>query len=405
MTGATEVVTPTIRQAGRAWRFWVIAGVVAVLATLGSIIITGAVGAAGKPLSPTDASPKGSKALAEVLRQHGVTVTSSDSMAATRAAVGSPNDTTIFLVDDGHYLAEEQLVELGRLSSNLILMTPDFDQLNAIAPQVALAGTVSGVVRADCPLRPVTRAKTVTGTGSGFRVIGNDPNAIQCLGSGDDVYSLVQIERSGTRVTVLGTTAAFSNQFVTNEGNAAFALGLLGSTANLVWMLPTIDEATGPTAAELTPAWVSGVLALLIIATIAAGFWRGRRFGPLVVENLPVVVRSSETMHGRARLYEKSSSRLHALDSLRIGTVDRLGSLCGLPRAADVDEIIRTVAHVTRRPEPEIAQLLRDADPATEAELVRLSDALLELEGAVAAATRENSTTIDTPAHNREPGE
>lgn len=405
MTNTAEVVTPTIRQAGRAWRFWVIAGVLAVLVTLASIVITGATGAAGKPLSPTDASPKGSKALAEVLRQHGVAVTSSDSMAATRAAAGSPADTTIFLVDDGHFLNAEQLVELSRLSSNLILMTPDFDQLNAVAPQVALAGTVSGVVHADCSLRPVTRAKTVTGTGSGFRVIGSDPEVVTCLGSGDDIFSLVQVVHSGTRVTVLGTTAAFSNQFVITEGNAAFALGLLGSTSNLVWMLPSIDEASGPTAAELTPAWVSDVLVLLIIATIAAGFWRGRRFGPLVVENLPVVVRSSETMRGRARLYEKSSSRLHALDSLRIGTVDRLGSLCGLPRVADVEEVIRAVVHVTRRPEPEIAQLLRDADPATEAELIRLSDALLELERAVAAATRENSTTIDTPAHDKEPGE
>lgn len=405
MTNTAEVVTPTIRQAGRAWRFWVIAGVLAVLVTLASIVITGATGAAGKPLSPTDASPKGSKALAEVLRQHGVAVTSSDSMAATRAAAGSPADTTIFLVDDGHFLNADQLVELSRLSSNLILMTPDFDQLNAVAPQVALAGTVSGVVHADCSLRPVTRAKTVTGTGSGFRVIGSDPEVVTCLGSGDDIFSLVQVVHSGTRVTVLGTTAAFSNQFVITEGNAAFALGLLGSTSNLVWMLPSIDEASGPTAAELTPAWVSDVLVLLIIATIAAGFWRGRRFGPLVVENLPVVVRSSETMRGRARLYEKSSSRLHALDSLRIGTVDRLGSLCGLPRVADVEEVIRAVAYVTRRPEPEIAQLLRDADPATEAELIRLSDALLELERAVAAATRENSTTIDTPAHDKEPGE
>ncbi len=42
---------------------------------------------------------------------------------------------------------------------------------------------------------------------------------------------------------------------------------------------------------------------------IAAAFWRGRRFGPLVVENLPVTVRASETMLGRARLYEKSRAQ------------------------------------------------------------------------------------------------
>ena len=65
---------------------------------------------------------------------------------------------------------------------------------------------------------------------------------------------------------------------------------------------------------------------LLLLVFLAAAFWRGRRLGPLVVENLPVVVRASETMEGRARLYQKSSARLHALDALRIGAIQRLAT-------------------------------------------------------------------------------
>jgi uncharacterized protein DUF4350 len=406
MTTTTTISTPTVRKAGRLWLFWILAGLVAVMVALGSLAITGAVSSAGVPLSPTDSSPQGSKALAEVLRQQGVTVTATDSMVATRMAASNPATTTIFVVDDGHYLSGAKLQELRRLSSHIILMTPDFDQLDAFAPEVALAGNVSGVLTADCSLRPVEQAGTVTGTGSGYRNIGADPDVVTCLGSGDSTYSLIQSEHAGTTVTIIGTTEAFTNQFVVNEGNAAFALGLLGGTKNLVWLLPSIDEAGGAlSAADLTPAWVSLVMILLIISTIAAGFWRGRRFGPLVVENLPVVVRASETMHGRARLYEKSTSRLHALDALRIGTIDRVGVRCGLPTVASVDDVIRTVSALLRRPEPEIAQLLRDADPSTEAELVRLSDALLDLERAVAAATGAPSTTIDPTQQNTEPGE
>lgn len=396
MTTTNTVMTPTIRQASRAWRFWVIVGVVAILVAFASILISGAVGSGGPPLSPTNASPEGSKALAQVLRQQGVTVTATTTMEATRTAATSPSDTTIFVVDGGHFLDANQLNELGRLSRHLIVMTPDFDQLDALAPEVALAGDVSGVVTADCTLRSVTQAGSVTGTGSGYRMIGTDPDALQCLDSGDNVHSLIQLTHNGALVTVVGTSAAFSNQFVINEGNAAFALGLLGDSSNLVWLLPSIDEAAGPTAADLTPAWVSVVIVMLIIVTIAAGFWRGRRFGPLVVENLPVVVRSSETMQGRARLYEKSSSRLHALDALRIGTIDRLGAKCGLPRSSSVDDIIRAVAAITHRPAPEIAHLLRDADPLSDADLVRLSDALLDLEGALDSAVQPQSTTIDS---------
>ncbi len=190
-------------------------------------------------------------------------------------------------------------------------------------------------------------------------------------------------------MVVVGLRAAFSNDRVAEGGNAALALGLLGEKPNLVWLLPSIAEAdAAPGIAELTPEWIGPVMLLAILTTIAAAFWRGRRLGPLVVENLPVVVRASETMEGRARLYETSSARLRALDALRIGTIDRLGALCGLPRSATADDVIRAVSAATRRGLAEVAALLREAEPSNDAELVRLSDELLSLERSAASALR-----------------
>jgi hypothetical protein len=133
---------------------------------------------------------------------------------------------------------------------------------------------------------------------------------------------------------------------------------------------------------------VLAVVALLIATFVAAAVWRGRRFGALVIENLPVTVKASETMLGRARLYEKSSARLRALDALRIGAIQRLASACGLPRAAGVDEVVAAVASVTGAQVGDIRRLLVDDVPGSDAELVRLSDALLTLERDVATATR-----------------
>ena len=93
-------------------------------------------------------------------------------------------------------------------------------------------------------------------------------------------------------------------------------------------------------------------------------------------------------MLGRARLYERSSSRLRALDSLRIGTIQRLATLCGLPRLATVDEVIGSVAALTNSSVSEVRGLLVDAVPATDRDLVSMSDDLLTLELTVAAATR-----------------
>ena len=141
---------------------------------------------------------------------------------------------------------------------------------------------------------------------------------------------------------------------------------------------------SGPTIAELTPSWVGSVSTLLIIVALVAAFWRGRRLGPLVVENLPVVVRASETMEGRARLYQKGAARLRALDSLRIGAVSRVATLCGLPRLSTVDDVIAAVARATARDPADIRSLLLTAEPRTDRDLVRLSDELLELEQLVA---------------------
>jgi len=232
----------------------------------------------------------------------------------------------------------------------------------------------------------------VSGAGSGFRVLDRAADTTACFSSGKKTFSLVEIKKVGRRLTVVGTTDAFDNEHVSQRGNAALALTLLGDNSRLVWYLPTIDDSSisGPSIAQLTPAWVGSVFALLIVAAIVAAFWRGRRLGPLVVENLPVVVRASETMEGRARLYQKGAARLHALDALRIGAVSRLATLCGLSRLATVDDVIAAVATVTTRDPAGIRSLLLTAEPRTDRDLVRLSDELLELERHLARAIRSS---------------
>lgn len=136
------------------------------------------------------------------------------------------------------------------------------------------------------------------------------------------------------------------------------------------------------------PGWVLPTEFLAVLVVLAAALWRGRRFGPLVIERLPVIVRASETMEGRARLYQRASARRHALDSLRIGTIGRLASLCGLPVLATVDEIIGAVAALTASDPADIRALLVDEVPRNDAQLIALSNRLRELETTVASATR-----------------
>ena len=391
-TATATTLTPTIRAASRKALFWIVA---AVFLLLIAVIAVGTRGSStgGVPFSATNAAPAGSKAIAEVLRHQGVDVAVPATLAGAKSALRTSTSSTLFLVDPDSHLDKSQLTTLATLADHVVLLSPTYTQLKTLAPEVGLAGIVGrDSLAANCALPAASAAGRVSGAGSGFRVLDRAADTTACFSSGKKTFSLVEIKKVGRRLTVVGTTDAFDNEHVSQRGNAALALTLLGDNSRLVWYLPTIDDSSisGPSIAQLTPAWVGSVFALLIVAAIVAAFWRGRRLGPLVVENLPVVVRASETMEGRARLYQKGAARLHALDALRIGAVSRLAMLCGLSRLATVDDVIAAVATVTTRDPAGIRSLLLTAEPRTDRDLVRLSDELLELERHLARAIRSS---------------
>jgi len=404
------VITPTVRRVLRRALFWIGAGVAALLIAVLSLGIAGTA-VDGPRLSPENPAPTGAKALAEVLRQQGVEVISTASLAETRDAISDPRRTTLLLVDTEGYLDDAQLLEAAGLVNRVIIADPGFLQLRVLAPGVNQAGDLAGSIDKSCTLPELRRVQTISGETRVYRV-GDDPAAdtaadaavdtaanaasntavtAQCFGDEESGYSLLQLGSAEQSLTLLGATGALTNGAIINDDNAAFALTVLGAEPRLVWYLPSLDDVPddgGNAFADLTPRWVTPVVLLLFITFIAAAVWRGRRFGPLVIENLPVTVRSSETMQGRARLYERSSARLRALDALRVGTIRRLGVLCGLPRIASVDEIVLAVASVTDTQVTGLRSLLIEAVPESDGALVGLSDALLRLERDVAKAVR-----------------
>ncbi|MCU1515122.1 MAG: hypothetical protein JWO10_2212 [Microbacteriaceae bacterium] len=392
---APTIVTPTLRRGLRRSLFWIIAATFLLVVAIAGLVLSGGAGTNGIALSPTSAGPSGSKALAEVLRQQGVKVDAVDGYAAATSALSNNAGSTLMVIDPEDYLSASRLQRLATLATHTVLVTPTYSMLDALTPYVEAAGSSgSRPLKADCGL-PAAQNAGVVSAGSGYRLVGpGAEDAALCFGSGDRVYSVVQVRSDSTDTTIVGVADAFANEHIAEQGNAALAIGLLGSSQHLVWYLPGIDDAAldgAPTIAQLTPPWVPTVLLLLLLVAIAAAFWRGRRMGPLVVENLPVVVRSSETMEGRARLYQRGSARLRAVDALRIGAIARLAAQCGLPRLATVDEVIMAVAGVTRRDPALVRGILLDSMPNNERDLVSLSDALLDLERAAASNLRPSN--------------
>ncbi len=384
-----EVVTRTVRSGLRRAGLWIGIGFVVLLLILGGALLTGST-SGSTPLSPTDPSPAGSQALARVLAEQGVDVVPTESLDETTGAVeDADGDATVIVVDDGLFLDEDQWSELGELDTDLVLVTPEFTALGELAPGVDARDYPTGSLDADCDVPAVERAGEVTVDGQSYSV-SDDADAEACLGSDDDGYGLIRLDDGGRTITVLGAREALSNGTIGSLGNAALGLNLLGADETLVWYLPGVDDLPASetlTADQLLPDWYPALVVLALLILAAAATWRGRRLGPLIVENLPVVVPAAETMEGRARLYARSATRRHALDALRIGALSRVARSCGLPRTATVPQIIDAVAAVTGRHPQELAALLVDAEPASDAALVRMSDALTALERQVAEAT------------------
>ena len=107
-----QVITPTVRRSLKRGAYWVVAVVVVLIIAVIAIGISGGA-RQGAPLSITNAAPSGTMALAEVLRQQGVDVVATTSLEATRDAIGSRANTTLFIYDD-NYLDGEQLAAYFR---------------------------------------------------------------------------------------------------------------------------------------------------------------------------------------------------------------------------------------------------------------------------------------------------
>lgn len=404
---AAPAATGVVRSPGRAGRvgFWVVIVLVGLLLAGLTAAVQSTTAQTREPLDPGSTTASGARALVRVLEQRGTRVDVVDRVdGLDRAALGG---ATVLVDDSTGALDAGVARRLSRSAEHVVLLSTDQAALDALGLDVVAAGPVLGdgtVPTSGCAVPAVAAAGRLTVTGQGYRPstdgpVGRGTDLCVTTGSGDDrVAGIVRTATPGGDVTLVGTTGALRNDTITTAGNAAFALELLGSGDRLVWYTPTRTSAdAAPTIGSLAPPWVPGALLLLGLVAVAAGVWRGRRLGPLVVERMPVVVRAAETTEGRARLYARTRDRTHALDTLRLAALRRIGQRLGLPRDTHVDEVVRAAARVTGRPDAAVGAVLVGGPTTDDRALVDGAAALDELERAVRTATGAPDAHPATP--------
>ncbi|MEV0226673.1 DUF4350 domain-containing protein [Streptomyces sp. NPDC050704] len=383
----TTSASPTTRQVWTRTRGVLLALVILLAAAIAIAAVRS--GAQHGNLDPRSADPYGSRAVAELLADRGVStrvVTTLD-----EAASAADSDTTL-LVAKPDLLTGRQQDRLHRAFASsggrTVLVAPGAPSVGTLAPGVHadLTPSFDSALRPNCALPAAQRAGTAD-TG-GIRYTTDAPGADSCYLS-DGLPTLLRIPAAEETddTVVLGAPDILHNDRLDKQGNASLALQLLGSRPHLVWYLPSLSDGSATDSGDrsffdLIPSgWLWGTLQLFIAAVLAA-LWRARRLGPLVAERLPVAIRASETVEGRARLYRKSNARDRAAAALRSTARTRLAPLAGVsPAQAHAPEALLPALSAQLHSDGQsLHALLFGPPPHDDAALIALADQLDALE-------------------------
>ncbi|WP_432058596.1 DUF4350 domain-containing protein [Streptomyces sp. bgisy022] len=342
-------------------------------------------------LDPRSADPHGSRAVAELLADRGVDTRVVTTLDEATAAAG-PDTTLLVAVPDLLTPGRQSRLHTATADSGgrTVLVASGSASVERLAPGVtaAPATSLASTLSPDCALPAARRAGSADLGGLRYTTV--HPDADECYPS-ERLATLLRIpDGTGDGDTVLlGSPDILLNDRLAEQGNASLALQLLGSRPHLVWYLPTLADASAASEDDqrgffdLVPSgWLWGTLQLFVAAALAA-LWRARRLGPLVPEKLPVAIRASETVEGRARLYRRANARDRAATALRSTVRTRLAPLVGVPvsQAHAPEALLPALSSRFRGDDGQsLHALLFGPPPGDDAALIQLADQLDALE-------------------------
>ncbi|GAB4969522.1 DUF4350 domain-containing protein [Mycobacterium avium subsp. hominissuis] len=374
---ATTTATATAPRRRRSWR-WVLATLL-VLAVIAGVDAYPSAPRPGTRMDAASTDPDGAHALVALLRDGGVDVVVADHIADVESAA---RPDTLILVAQSQYLADSVLDRLARIRSDLLLVEPTSEARKALLPGVRISGTSGFDSDPDCTLREAVRAGSVR-FGRATTYESEDGRAMTRCYDG----ALIRFRDGGRAITAVGSTDFMTNGSLLQAGNAALAMNLAGGRPRLVWYAPHFVEgesSSKATVLDLIPANVYWVVGQLAVVVLLVAVWRGRRPGPLVAEELPVVVRASETVEGRGRLYRSRRARDRAAAALRTAALQRLTPKLGLAGGATPEAVVSTAAQRTGSDPGWVSYHLFGPPPTTDHDLLQLARALDDIERQVA---------------------
>jgi Domain of unknown function (DUF4350) len=370
----TTAVGPTIATRWRTIR-WVLL-VLIVIVGVSTLATSLTASRPGPPMDPESTGSDGARALVSLVRDNGVDVVEARSVDDVERAARP--DSLLVVAETFAPLGNDELRRLAALPGDRLLAQPLSRTRESLAPAIRNGDLSTSGGPPVCDMREASRAGEVQfGSAKTYEAAGDVP-IISCYDG-----AVVRYSDGGRTVTVVGGSDFMTNSRLLREGNAALAMNLAGTRSRMIWYAPTkADGETGGSATltDLLPDRVGWIVLQLCLAVALVALWRVRRIGPLVAEDLPVVVRASEAVEGRGRLYRSRRARDRAADALRTATLARMLPRLGLGPNASDSAVVQTVAQRVGRDPNELGHWLFGPVPATDTDLVDIARHLDEIE-------------------------
>jgi hypothetical protein len=402
------------RSAASRWQFWIVLLVIgAVVGLLIQLLDTSDAETYG--IENTDLD--GYAAVANVLDDHGVNLHRVYSAEAARELLEQkPAAGVVVLLrefqPDERFAAElESEWEAGRevlwISEDPWMLSAMFAAETQTGPRIPMgpAGTAEVLESGPrCTLPTAEAAMNLQAPGGSLRTDSG------CFPVGEDSYVLAETSRG----VVFTAPEAFTNQHITEEGNAALALGLLGAEEesdaapqDLIWYTPSGADSVGDeqwgSPLDYLPEWLWPLVWWLIICAVIGMVAAGRRYGPVVSEPLPVSVPAEEAAVGRGRLYQRANAVSATIQVLRSAHLLRLTKLLRLGRGAAPETVAAAAVRVAGWDPAAVRQLLErprtdgasppHAPAMSHRDMVTHAQALAKLESDVRQALRTRRRT------------
>ena len=388
----TDVDTPTDQVTNprwsQRWRRWRPIVIVLALLLLPVLITLWMTRTTSSTLLAID-NPKGpgTMAVAELLRHEGISVSKAGSISEARVA--SRRGATIAVVN-AHRLSSEDKQALAQAGGDIVIIGArgGSDALAGLTDMTSkgTAAPASTTLAPQCADADARAAQGLAGAHASVSLQGDD-DAVGCFPVGDDRYAYATDPLpSGATLRVLPDPGPVTNAHLAQEGHAAMAVRALGHHDHVLWLDGQHLENPTVWNSPSTPPWLPVLIFQLMVIAGVLAIVQGRRFGRIVSEDLPAVVRSTETTLARGSLYRQGSDRPRAAEALRSGTALRLGTTLGLPLGTPRRDMVDAVARASGIDPATVDSLLYGPPPTNDRALAALAVQLDQLESEVHSA-------------------